>query len=302
MSLDAQPESKKEEAGAALKAALADFTANPVGSAAIFKSMQNANGEVFAGAATLLLGLADPSPGVTAIARLAGKDPRVIDLLLLKNQLPLASARLAVRHLTDAEPLFGLQMIRKVLQAFGEGPSIPAPTAMRLLQILDQASDCSRLTPYLIQLLRHPSQHVRSKSVVLLGRGNHNMSRTREFLTSPEARVRANAVESLWGLEEAGVVKLLQEFSGDSHHRVAVNALVGLSRLGDMNASARLVSLASSEDRAVRAAAAWGLGQVSRPEMAAEFTTVLETLTADPDPKVQKMARVSLERLGSPAA
>jgi HEAT repeat protein len=304
MTFDAQQQQcKKEEVGAALKTALADFAADPLGSAAIFKSVQNTNGAVFSDAAMLLLTLAEPSPGVNAIARLAGRDPRVIDLLLLKDHLSLVSARAAVRHLTDAEPLFGLQMFRKVLQAFGgEARSIPAPTAMRMFYLLDQASDWSRFTPYLIQLSRHPSQHVRSKSVVLLGRGNHNMSRTREFLTSPEARMRANAVESLWGHEEISIVKLLQECSGDPHHRVAVAALVGLGRLGDLKASAQLVSLASSDDHIVRAAAAWGLGQVGRPEMAAEFTTILETLTNDPDPKVQKMARTSLERLGSPAS
>lgn len=290
---------REEDARASMKAAVADFAANPVGATAILQSLQNANSRVFASAASLLLSVSDSSPAVNTIARLAAQDPHVIDLVLQETPLPPSAARLATRHLTGAEPLFGIRVIRKVIQDFKDVHNIPPSVALRLLQILDQPLDCSRLTPYLIQLMRHPSQHVRSKCVLLLGRGNLNMSRTREYLASQDPRIRANAVESLWDREDASTVKILQECSGDSHHRVAVTALAGLSRMGNAKASARLVNLASSAEPVVRAAAAWGLGHAKRPETMGEFKNVLETLTVDPEPNVQKMARTSLEKLSA---
>jgi HEAT repeat protein len=188
-------------------------------------------------------------------------------------------------------------MIRKVIQDHGEVGLIPPGIALRLLKILDKSSDCSRLTNHLIQFVRHPSQHVRSKGVLLMGRWNVNINRTKEYLLSPVPRVRANAVESIWDHPDAGIRKALQDCSRDSSQRVAVNALVGLSRLGDMEASRRLAGMAKSPDPVARAGAAWGMGHVNRAEMAAEFRAVLELLVADPDSKVADIARRSLEGL-----
>ncbi len=39
------------------------------------------------------------------------------------------------------------------------------------------------------------------------------------------------------------------------------------------------------------------MGQVDRPDAAVDFSAALQTLAADPEQKVQKMARASLERL-----
>ena len=132
-----------------------------------------------------------------------------------------------------------------------------------------------------------------------MGRGNLNLSRTKEYMSSPVPRVRANAVESLWDHEEASIRKALQECSEDPNQRVAVNALVGLCRLGDPEASTRLVAMAKSENPVARAGSAWGMGHVMRPEFLAAFKVELESLAEDPEPKVRDMARRSLESLSN---
>jgi hypothetical protein len=286
-----------DDPGTVLINALAAFAGDPGSSTATMRSLQKSDPGRFVYAAGQLLGSAEKSAGSKVLAGLVASDPLVVDMLLRDQQIPLAAATAAASQIIDADPLFDIRLVKGVIQDSDE--VIPAPLAMRLLRILDQASDCSRLTSYLIKLSSHQSQHVRSKSVLLVGRGNHNISRARKFLSSPEPRVRANAVESLWDRPDPGTLKILVECSQDPHQRVAINALVGLCRLGDSKAPGQLVDLARSENPVARAGAAWGMGQVNRLEVVAEFRAALETLTGDSEQKVQKMARMSVEKLAS---
>jgi HEAT repeat protein len=287
----------KTGTAAAMEEALAAFSGDAGGAAAL-RALQKRDPLEFARAAIQVLASGEPSPGLKVVAELVASSGLIVDLLLLQGEIPVPTAAAALKGVSVTDPLFEIRMIRKVIQDYGEVGSIPPGIALRLLKILDKTSDCSRLTNHLIQFVRHPSQHVRSKSVLLMGRGNVNLNRTKEYLLSPVPRVRANAVESIWDHPDAGIRKTLQESSRDSSQRVAVNALVGLSRLGDMEASRRLAGMAKSQDPVARAGAAWGMGHVNRPEMAAEFRAVLELLAGDPDSKVADMARRSLEAVG----
>jgi hypothetical protein len=285
----------KTSTEAAILEALAAFSAD-TGGAATLRALQKRDPQEFAWASIHVLASGEPSPGLKVVAELVAAAGR-IENLLLQAEVPIPMAAAALKGLSVADPLFEIRMIRKVIHAYGEVGSIPPGVALRLLKILDKTSDCSRLTNHLVQFVRHPSQHVRSKSVLLMGRGNVNLNRTKEYLLSPVPRVRANAVESIWDHPDAAIRKTLEECARDSSQRVAVNALVGLCRLGDMEASRRLAGMAKAEDPVARAGAAWGMGNVNRPEMAAEFKAVLELLARDPDSKVADMARRSLEAL-----
>jgi len=286
----------KSDIQAAIEEALAANASDPTGSAASLRALQKQDPLEFARSAVQVL-TAEEHPGQKAVAELVATTGPVADVLLRQREIPVPVAAAVIKRLNAVDPLFEIRMIRKVIQDHREVNAIPLPIALRLLQILDKASDCSRLTNHLIQFVRHPSQHVRSKSVLLMGRGNLNLNRTKEYLLNPVARVRANAVESIWDHPDAGIRGALVECSRDSNQRVAVNALVGLSRLGDMEASRRLAGMAKSEDPVARAGAAWGMGHVNRPEMAAEFRAVLEILAGDAESKVRDMARRSLEGL-----
>ena len=278
---------------------LAAFAAHSAGSAAAMRAMQKNDPGRFAHAAVRLLGSAQASHGLKVMAHFVALDGQIIDTLLLNDRIPLSEAVTATRRISEAEPLFPIRMIRKVLEDFTRG--CPAPTALRLLELIDNAtSSYSKLTPFLIRFVQHPSKQVRSKSVLLLGRGNLNLKRTLEFLSSSEARVRANAVESLWDHKDTEAHRILVAWSQDPNSRVVVNALVGLCRMGDPGSLARLIALADSEDPVTRAGAAWGMGQMRPTDLGAEFRAVLDRLAVDLDEKVQKMARSSLEKLQPP--
>ena len=281
----------------AIEEALAANASDPAGSAASLRALQKQDPLEFARSAVQVLTAEEPHAGQKAVAELVAITGPIADVLLRQREIPVPVAAAVIKRLNGVDPLFEIRMIRKVIQDHREVNAIPLPIALRLLQILDKASDCSRLTNHLIQFVRHPSQHVRSKSVLLMGRGNLNLNRTKEYLLNPVARVRANAVESIWDHPDAGIRGALQECSRDSSQRVAVNALVGLCRLGDTEASRRLAGMAKSEDPVARAGAAWGMGHVNRPEMAGEFRAVLEILAGDSESKVRDMARRSLEGL-----
>jgi hypothetical protein len=292
-----QPTPQRSEIETAIEDALASFTSDAQAASTALRALQKNNRPLFSRSALSLLGSAEASEGSKMLAGLLAADALVIDLLMKEEQIRLSEAARAATHLKQADPLFDVRMIRKVIQDHRELSDMPAPVGLRLLHLLDESSDCSHLTPHLIQLLRHPHQHIRSKSVLLLGRGNMNLSRTQDFLSSKEDRVRANAVESIWDHPTSGMRAILLKCAQDPSQRVAVNALVGLCRLGDAEAPAKLIHLSKSQNPVARAGAAWGMGQVNAPEVAAVFAPVLESLAADPEEKVRNMARRSQEKV-----
>jgi hypothetical protein len=142
----------------------------------------------------------------------------------------------------------------------------------RLLEILEAvASTRSIILPLVARLIDHPSARVRSKAALLIGKGNRNSHWVESQLGQADARVRANAVESLWGIDTAAVRTVLWEAVKDPHHRVAGNALLGLYRLGDPAVIPRILELLSHDSDAFRATAAWLIGESGDPRFMASL-------------------------------
>lgn len=83
----------------------------------------------------------------------------------------------------------------------------------------------------------------------------------RQWLEDSDARVRANAVESLWGRDDAEAVEIFRQKLADPHQRVAANAAVGLYLAGDSEAVQALRRMAEEGDPARKAAAVWAMGR-----------------------------------------
>jgi hypothetical protein len=216
------------------------------------------------------------------------------DPLLDENVVPFPVALAMAREISAVEPLFEARLMRKMLENAGGNPAaVPPGIALRVLKMIDAISDCSRITVYLMQLERHRSAEVRSKAALLLGRGNVNLRRVRNLLASEDDRLRANAVESLWGLNTPQSRDILRDAASDPHRRVAVNALVGLCKAGESDARNRLIELSAGSDPVSRRAAVWGMGQTGDPE----FIPTLEALMSDTDERIRGMAARSLARL-----
>ena len=195
------------------------------------------------------------------------------------------------------EPLEDVRVMQRMLASGGgDVREVKIETALQALRAVSKLSDCSRLTSYLVQLLRHPSVQVRSKVTLLLGRANLNLSRVHGFLEASDSRQRANAVESLWGHAHAEVRRTLWGATHDSNGRVVVNALLGLYKAGDHKAVARLKDLAGAYEPVLRSGAAWAMGETGDREFAPE----LARLELDEDEKVRAMAARSRTKLKLP--
>jgi HEAT repeat protein len=221
-------------------------------------------------------------------------DPR---LTSLETAVSLARGLVATEPSLDA-PNCAARLIETLLAvAAGDIRKVAPAAALRALAVMEEISDGSRLSPCLLKLQRHPSAHVRSKVALLLGRVRVDLNQIKSLLASGDPRVRANALECLWGLRGPQVLSILQEASEDKHGRVAFNGLVGLCRAGDRNAYGRIEKMAGSADVARRAGAAWAMGELKDPQ----FATTLGHLMQDPEESVRRMAAKSLDKLPMPA-
>ena len=198
---------------------------------------------------------------------------------------------------TSIEPLLDVHLVRHVVSTRRVKLSaIKNADALHALELVDAISDCSRLGSYLIQFLNHPNEKVRSKAALMLGRSNWNLTRLESLLASDDSRLRANAVESLWGHRHGDVRKILWNATEDPSGRVVINALLGLCLARDREAHALLAELAKASDPALRSGAAWAMGESGDQE----FGEALEKLAADGDAKVRAMAEKSQKKLHRP--
>ena len=152
--------------------------------------------------------------------------------------------------------------------------------------------------PSLLRLIEINDPQIRSKSVLMIGRASKNVSWVRAKLGDDDPRIRASAVESLWGCEGLEVRDLLRSAAHDPHHRVVANALCGLYGMGETAAIPELMKMASSQHAMFRTAAAWAMGETGDRR----FADMLGKLMCDSNPGARKRAFVSLGRVRSAVA
>jgi hypothetical protein len=287
-----------EMTGAFLDDAVASFSAKPAAATNAIRQLQATDPSGFALAAVRLLAeKTEKSAGVQYVAGLLFAGNLLIAPLLDEDALPLGAAIALARNLATAEPVLDARLLRKLLtNAGGEVQTIKVSAALRALRLVAAISDCTRLSSYLIQLLRHPSVEVQSRVVLLLGRANLNLSRVKTFLSSENPRMRANTVESLWGHQSGAVQEVLRGAINDSCGRASMNALVELCRQGDREAFERIGKAAASSDAVQRSRSAWAMGQSGDPE----FGPLLDNLAEDGDTNVREMALKAQAKLRPP--
>ncbi|MBS1829493.1 MAG: HEAT repeat domain-containing protein [Acidobacteria bacterium] len=154
--------------------------------------------------------------------------------------------------------------------------------------------------------MRHCNPQVRSKAALVVGKENRDAGWVRARLRDPDARVRANAVESLWGADGVEVVDVFRQAALDDEPRVVLNGVMGLYRARLTEAVEMLVKLAESEDFRFRRSACWVMGQTKDPR----FLGALLGLARDKDANLRaaalqgvaairlKVNRLRRERLG----
>lgn len=281
-----------------LQEAVADFATDSGRAMSAIRGLQVSDVLGLAvGALRLLVSAENRSRGLRYIATLVCSGDLMPALLLDDHILTVDVAASLAHQVAAVNPHLDVRLVSIVLANGGNNRGVAkSPAVLRALALVEAISDCSRLAPSLIQLLRHPCGRVRSKAALLLGRANCNPGRVDTLLASPDGRLRANAVESLWGDYRPRTLKILWQATHDDCSRVVINALLGLCKAGDKKAHAALLEQAESPEPVRRSGAAWAMGE----SLDREFTEAVEKLAQDDHGKVRARAVQSREKLRVP--
>ena len=193
------------------------------------------------------------------------------------------AARIA-RRLIQVDGQFDVRLLRALVQNNGNTSTkeleqiVGTATGIRLLDILGEISDGTRVLSTMAQLLNHPSSHIRSKAALLVGRSSKNHKWVQDRMGEPDARVRANAVESLWGSDTAGCRAVFWSALGDDDNRVVGNAALGLYRLGDPSSVGVILKLLTHTEAGFRVTGAWVMGETGDPR----FMPILARIISEP--------------------
>lgn len=208
----------------------------------------------------------------------------------LSREQAVALARGALR----VDSLIDVALVKALVSATPETVSDPG----RLMDILDKISDRIRILPSLLRLLRHDDPHIRSKAVLMIGRGSRGVRWVERRMADADARIRANAIESMWGMDRPDARALLHKALRDSSSRVAGNAALGLYMLGDCSSIPEILKMAESDAALERSTAAWVMGETADPR----FLAVIAERLQDAVPTVRRRAFRALAKVKEAAA
>jgi|SRR5579872_2701204 len=189
------------------------------------------------------------------------------------------------RRLSVVDNQFDVRLLRTLLQKNGSTAAkeleeiTSSEAGLRMLDIMSEVSDGTKVLSTMTRLMSHPDPRVRSKAALLVGRSNKNHKWVQERLTETDARVRANAVESLWGADNAGSRAVYWSALGDEDSRVVANAVLALYRLGDPGSIRLIHQLATHPDVSFRVSGIWVMGETGDPR----FLPPLARLISDSD-------------------
>ena len=280
-----------EEVRTTLEELVKDFEADAAANRKLIRDLMDDGRELFYTAAIDVLKAAGDSRGAQYLIALIVANGMLVDALCepaLDREQAMVIARAAVR----VDPMADAMLARRLADsAVGTGKAIA--DARRLMEILAEIADAARVLPHLMRLLRHPNPYLRSKVVKMIGRGSRSVKWVKGKLNESDPRVRANAVEALWGVDSPEARSLLHFASNDANNRVLGNALLGLYYLGDCSVLEEVVKMSAHESKLFRATAAWVMGETGD----VRFSDAVRRMLLEPDPVIRKQALAALGRI-----
>jgi hypothetical protein len=161
------------------------------------------------------------------------------------------------------------------------------------LEILDAISERDRLVLNVLRLLKHENPKLRSKAALFIARRRPHLRWVSDLSQEPDARVRANTLESLFGIQEPFILPLFRQHVNDENNRVAGNAILGLYQLGETASIQHVEQMAKDERPLFRNTAVWVMGQTGDPR----FSSVLSAQLSDSDKFVRRQALLGLGKI-----
>lgn len=196
------------------------------------------------------------------------------------------------RLLLSVDPSLDVKLARMLPDRSGlnHDDACRGPRAGRIIDILDQTSQGRRLLPVIGHLINSPDPSICATATLFVGRRLKSPDWAERQLQHPDNRVRANAVESIWGLDTSPARHLLDRCVQDASSRVAGNALVGLHMIGTPGILDDLNRMARDTKFEFRATAAWAMGRMLDPS----FIPSLNDLMKDENSRIRKLALQAL--------
>jgi hypothetical protein len=189
----------RDELRRALNELVRDFETDAAGSRKQIRDLMDNDRELFFSIAMEIMKTAGDSRGGQFVVALLAANGMLLQALSdssLTREEALALGRAAKR----VDPMVDTTLARGLADnAVGLGTIVITDPA-RLMEILCEIADPARVMPSLMRLLRHPNAYVRSKAIKMIGRGSRSVKWVMGRLSESDPGMRANAVESLWGV------------------------------------------------------------------------------------------------------
>ncbi len=278
-----------------LDRAIAEFSVNPL-SARLIRRMANELPDLFVAGAIRYLDSTDHSSAHHFLTSLMLRQHRVFDEVADPARGPLPRSLNLFNRLWKIDPCFDVKLARKLPDRAGHNHSeaFDRARSCRAIDVLNETSVGRRLVPILGHLVESPDPVLAAKATLFIGRRMQSPEWAARQITrdNPE-EVRANAIESLWGVKSSSAQNLLEDCVTDESVHVAGNALVGLHKLGKPGILEQITEMVNADTPVFRTTAAWTMGRIGDSIFADPLTGLLK----DDSPQVRSAALQSLLQL-----
>jgi HEAT repeat protein len=210
-------------------------------------------------------------------------DETFLDKLEEKAARDLDGAIRVGQHLLDADRSVTQSLLYRVNAAESEAD---LDRANRLLSIVGTINQAVGNVMPLVPLTSAHDSRIRSKAMLLVGKVVRRSEWLKKALSDPDSRVRANAIEAVWGAISEDLVPLLERALDDEHPRVVGNAVVALIQIGSEGALDHLERMTEHTAAEFRATAAWAIGHLQQADLLPRIKMLLQ----DKDPLVFRNA------------
>ncbi len=267
--------------------AVAEFDSNPL--ALVFlRRLANESPAMFFAEAVTHLSSSHTSNAHRFLTVLALRHGELTDYLVNPAHSTREVALRLFNRMLSVDPSFDVKLAQLLPDRgyINHAVALEGASAIRALDILDQTSRGRRLLPILGHLPSSSDARVAAKATLFVGKRVQSPAWSAKQMSHPDQRVRANAVESIWGLDTQPAMQLLEKCIDDKNTRVVGNALLGLHITGHRDVERELVfsSKHALPDR--RSMAAWTMGRTGKGEWAERLTAMVK----DEHPQVRGMA------------
>ena len=277
-----------EEIGLAMQTCAED----PSAGESTLHDLMSLDRERFVRASLPLLRTDRDGPGYQCLVKLLARSDQLMDHLCDPDCFSKEVAIELARQIVQFEPQLDTRLVQLLP---GRNSTLSNTsnyaTIERVLELLEVVSKSARIVPPLAHLMSDPNPRLRAKAALLIGRRVGNSRLAEGFLQQEDPRVRANAVESLWGDTASSAGSVLRLAAKDANNRVVGNALIGLYQLQDRSAVGQILAMSVDRSPLFRTTAAWAMGQTSDPR----FLPALEKLARDLFASVRKNASKAIE-------